>query len=153
MLEGGAMKVILLQDIPKLGKDGDVVEVASGYARNFLIPRGLAEVATPEQIAIIAKRKEKERKLREKQEQEAKILAEKLEHTSCTIPVKAGEEDRLFGAVTVQDIADALAKEGIQLDKKKIVLEGPIKKLGVYNIPVKVSQDIAVSFKLWVVKE
>jgi len=147
------MKVILLQDIPKLGKDGDVVEVADGYARNFLIPKGLAEVATLQRIAIIANRMEKERKLREKQEQEARILAEKLEHTSCTIPVKAGEEDKLFGAVTVQDIADTLAKEGLYVDKKKIALEEPIKKLGVYNIPIKVSPDITVSFKLWVVKE
>lgn len=147
------MLVILKKKVDKLGEAGNVVDVADGYARNFLLPMRFAEVSTPEKVEQIKALKEKERLKQEKEITEAKMLAEKLTHTSCTITVQAGEEDKLFGAVTTADIAKALAAEGINIPKKKIVLEEPIKKLGIYNIPVKLAPDIEATFKLWVVKE
>lgn len=147
------MQVILKQTIEKLGNIGDVVSVADGYARNFLLPRGLAELSTPEKIAIIEVLKEKRRAELERMKTEVQILSEKLAHTSCTIAVQAGEEDKLYGAVTTADIAKALAVEGINIPKKKIVLEEPIKKLGIYNIQVKLAPEVTAAFKLWVVKE
>lgn len=147
------MLIILKKKVDKLGDIGDVVDVASGYARNFLLPRGIAEVSTPQKVAEIQAIKDKERLQKEHEIAEAKMLAEKLMHTSCTITVPAGEEDKLFGAVTTSDIAKALSSEGINIPKKKVVLEEPIKKLGIYSIPVKLAPDIEATFKLWVVKE
>lgn len=147
------MQVILKETIDKLGNIGDVVSVADGYARNFLLPRGLAELSTPEKVAMIEALKEKQRLELERAEAEVQVLSEKLAHTSCTIAVQAGEEDKLFGAVTTADIARVLAQEGLDIPKKKIVLEEPIKKLGIYNIPVKLAPEVTATFKLWVVKE
>lgn len=147
------MLVILKQKVEKLGDVGDVVDVSSGYARNFLLPKGIAEISTPEKMSQIQAMKEKERLKKEQELQEAKMLAEKIMHTSCTITAPAGEEDKLFGAITANDIVKALASEGIHINKKKIVLEEPIKKLGIYNIPVKLAPDIEATFKLWIVKE
>lgn len=147
------MLVILKKKIDKLGDIGDMINVANGYARNFLLPMGLAEVSTPERAAQIQAVREKERLKLEKEILDAKMLAEKLQHTSCTITVQAGEEDKLFGAVTTGDIAKALSSEGINIHKKKIILEEPIRKLGIYNVSVKLAPDIEAIFKLWVVKE
>lgn len=147
------MLVILKKKIDKLGEIGDVINVACGYARNFLLPMRFAEVSTPEKVEQIKALKEKEKLQLEKEITEAKMLAEKLAHTSCTITVQAGEEDKLFGAVTTSDIAKALGAEGINIPKKKIILEEPIKKLGIYNIPVRLAPDVEATFKLWVVKE
>lgn len=148
-----SMLVILRKRVDKLGDIGDVINVKDGYARNFLLPGGFAEVSTPEKVAQIQALKEKERLQLEKEKEEARLLAEKLTHTSCTITVQAGEEDKLFGAVTAGDIAKVLAQEGLNIPKKKIVLEEPIKKVGIYNIPVRLAPDIEAVFKLWVVKE
>lgn len=147
------MKVILKKTIEKLGDIGDVVTVAQGYARNFLLPRDLAEISTPEKVAMIERLKEKQRTESKRIEAEIQMLVEKLAHTSCTITVSAGSEDKLYGAVTAADIAKALAEEGVNIPKKKIVLEEPIKKLGIYNIQVKLAPEITAGFKLWVVKE
>lgn len=147
------MQVILRQKVDKLGDVGDVVDVSSGYARNYLLPRGIAEVSTPEKIAKMKAMKEREALKKQQEIEEAKMLAEKIKHTSCTITVPCGEEDKLFGAVTANDIAKALANEGINISKKKIVLDEPIKKLGIYNIPVRLAPDIEATLKLWVVKE
>lgn len=147
------MLLILKKKVDNLGDVGDVINVANGYARNFLIPRGIADISTPEKVAQIQALKEKERLQLEKEKEEAKFLAEKLSHTSCTITVQAGEEDKLFGAVTANDIAKALAQEGLNIPKKKIALEEPIKKLGIYSIPVKLAPGVEAAFKLWVVKE
>lgn len=147
------MKLILKEDMGKLGEAGDVVEVKNGYARNFLLPQGLAEVSTPEKIEMMQKEKEKKRAELEKMGAQIQMLAEKLEHTSCTVTVKSGEDDKLFGTVTNADIAKKLKEEGIVVDKKSIVLEEPIKKLGIYSVSVKLSSDITATFKLWVVKE
>lgn len=147
------MLLILKKKVDKLGDIGDVVNVSCGYARNFLLPMKFAEVSTPEKVEQIKALKEKEKLQLEKEITEAKNLAEKLARTSCTIIVQAGEEDKLFGAVTTNDIAKALSAEGLNIPKKKIVLEEPIKKLGIYNIPVKLAPDVEAAFKLWVVKE
>ncbi len=147
------MLVILKENVEKLGDIGDVVNVKDGFARNYLLPQGLAEASSPEKVEMIKALKEKQKVEEEKSKEEAQMLAEKLKHTSCTITVAAGAEDKLYGAVTSADIAKVLANEGIDVGKKKIVLEEPIKKLGIYTIPVKLATDVVTEFKLWVVKE
>jgi large subunit ribosomal protein L9 len=146
------MKVILREDDKKLGKAGDVVVVKDGYARNYLFPRDLAVRADAGQM----KRLEHERKIlrdrAEKQNKEARLVADQIEKASCTISVQVGEEDKIFGAVTAMDIAEQLAKEGITLDKKDIHLEEPIKSLGVFTVPVKLGPEVEAGLKVWVVK-
>ena len=147
------MLIILKKEVEKIGGIGDVVNVKDGYARNFLLPAGLAEISTPEKAAQIKVLQEKEKLKAEKEIAQSKMVAEKLSRTSCTIAVKAGEEDKLFGAITSADIAKVLITEGINISKKKIVLEEPIKKLGIYNTTVKLAPEVTSVFKLWVVKE
>lgn len=146
------MKVILKEDVKKLGKRGDIVKVADGYGRNYLIPRGLAEEATE---GSLSKLKHKKRVL-ERQENvrhaEAKELADKLEEKKYTISVKAGEKGRLFGSVTTMDIADAVKKAGYEIDKRKIELDDHIKALGTYEIKVKLYEDISATLKIEVVE-
>ncbi|NQT32227.1 MAG: 50S ribosomal protein L9 [Candidatus Omnitrophica bacterium] len=147
------MKVILLKDIEKLGSMGDEINVKDGYARNYLVPEKLVIESTKGAAKILEqKRREKERrdqKLREEYEQ----LAEKIKAASCTISMEAGEEEKLFGAVTSDMIAETLCAEGIDIDKKKIVLEEPIKALGVYDITVDLYPEVKANFRLWVVKK
>ena len=147
------MKIILIKDMEKLGGIGDEVEVKDGYARNCLIPKKFAVEATKGSLHILEqKKREKER--REKQlKEECEQLAEKIQAASCTISVDVGENDKLFGAVTSEMIAESLTGEDISIDKKKIILEEPIKTLGVYQIPIKFHQDVEVKIKLWVIKE
>lgn len=147
------MLVILKKKVDSLGDLGDMINVKNGYARNFLLPNGFAEISTPQKAAQIKALKEKEKVKLEKEAEDSQMLAEKLAHTSCTLTMQAGEEEKLFGSVTVNDIAKALAAEGINIPKKKIILEEPIKKLGIYNIPVKLAPNVDAAFKLWVVKE
>jgi large subunit ribosomal protein L9 len=147
------MKIVLLQDYQKLGKEGEIVEVKDGYARNFLIPQGIAREATPvvlrelEQKKLLQKRKE-EKKLQRLQE-----LKERLAKTSLTIALKTAREDKMYGAVTNIDIARALKEEGFEIDRHKILLEEPIKELGVYQIPIRLHPDIEAKVKVWIVKE
>jgi large subunit ribosomal protein L9 len=147
------MKVILREDVQQIGKAGDVVEVKDGYARNYLIARDLAVRADAGHM----KQLEHERKLlkdkSEKALKQAKDLAQKIENASCTIPVQVGEEDKLFGSVTSIDIEKCLAKEGVVIDKKSIQLDEPIRALGVFQIPVKVSPEVEAKLKVWIVKE
>ena len=146
------MKVILREDDKKLGKAGDIVEVKDGYAHNFLIPRNLAVKADASHM----KQLEHERKIlhdkREKQLKQARKLVEQIEKASCTISVQVGEEERIFGSVTAMDIAQALDKEGVEVDKRAIQLEEPIKTLGVYTVPVKLGPEAEAKLKVWVVK-
>ncbi len=146
------MKVILREDLKKLGKAGQVVEVKAGYARNYLIPRNLAVRADASHMRHL----EHERKIlqdrTEKQLRQARNLAEQINRASCTIPVQVGEEDRIFGSVTPIDIADSLSKEGITIDRKCIHLEEPIKSLGVFTIPVKLAADVEAKLKVWIVR-
>ena len=147
------MKVILTQDIPNLGSAGKVVNVKDGYARNFLFPKGNALVVTPQNLKIIEERKKKEEVKSKKEKEEALALAERLTNVSCTIAVKVIEQDRIFGSVTAEMIQRALEAEGINIDKKVIHLEDPIKNLGVYQVSLKLHPEVVSSCKVWVVKE
>lgn len=147
------MKVILIGDIGKLGKIGDVVTVKDGYARNFLIPRGLAKMATNSNMKVIEEEKKRLLRLKEKEKQEVLQLADRINNASCTIPMRAGEEDKLFGAVTNDAISKACEIEGIKIDKHNIQLQEPIKQLGVYQVSVKLHPEITATLKVWVVKE
>ncbi|NIM97648.1 MAG: 50S ribosomal protein L9 [candidate division Zixibacteria bacterium] len=147
------MKVILKDDLEKLGRCGAVVEVKDGYGRNYLIPRNLAIPATKGNLKSIQQiKKQKEiRDLKKKRHEEK--LRHQLEKISCTAEVMVGEEDRVFGSVTSQTIAELLKEKGFDIDRHKIILETPIKALGVYTVPVKISGDIVASLKVWVVKK
>lgn len=147
------MKVILIQDVNKLGKAYDILTVKDGYSRNFLIPKKLALVATPGNIKIVELKK-KTKVAKERSERKiAEGLKTKLAEKSYTIAMQAGEDDKLFGTVTTADIAKALEAEGIELDKRKIELHEPINKLGVYNVLVRLGSEISQRVKVWVVKE
>ncbi|NOX88942.1 MAG: 50S ribosomal protein L9 [Calditrichaeota bacterium] len=147
------MEIILRQDYEGLGKTGDIVKVKDGYARNYLIPKGIAYIASKEN----RKRLENDLKVRswrqEKEKRIAEEFAKKLESVSCTIPVQVGEEDKLFGSVTSQNIADALSAQGFEVDRRKIQLDEPIKSLGIYSVPIKLHPEVQAMVKVWVVKE
>jgi len=147
------MKVILKDDLEKLGKCGEVVEVKDGYGRNFLIARNLAIPATKgnlKAIREVTKQKEIKDLKKKRQEERLKIQLEKI---SCTAEVRVGEEDKVFGSVTAQDISELLKEKGFEIDRHKILLETPIKALGVYTVPIKVSSDLVASLKVWVMKK
>jgi large subunit ribosomal protein L9 len=147
------MKVILKADIERLGKVGEVVTVAAGYARNFLMPRELAFEATEKNLARIEVDKKRYVKVQAKARLEAEALAAKLAALSLTIRQPAGESDKLFGTVTTMDIATALEKEGFSIDRKQISIEEPIKTLGIYTVPVKLAPEVSSAVKVWVVRE
>ncbi|HHJ52832.1 MAG TPA: 50S ribosomal protein L9 [Caldithrix abyssi] len=147
------MEIILRQDFEALGKVGDVVKVKDGYARNFLLPKGIAYMATEANKKKLQNELAAQNWRLERDRKKAEELAEKLNSVSCTIPVQVGEEDKLFGSVTSQNIADALAAQGYEIDKRKILLEEPIKSLGIYSVPVKLHTNVEASVKVWVVKE
>ena len=146
-------EVILMADVQGLGAQGDVVRVAEGYARNFLLPRNLAAPVTEATRRQI----EKARKVREEQEakglEAAQGLVKAIEQVSCTIPVKTGEGGKLFGSVTVPDIVSALKAQGVEVDKHQVDLPEPIRELGVFNIPIKVHPKVQATLKIWVVEE
>ena len=147
------MKVILKNDVERLGKAGDVVTVAAGYARNYLLPRGLALEATDRGVEQIAIDRRRDEKTLQKKASDAVAFQTKLEELSLTISKQAGESDKLFGTVTAMEIAEALGKEGHEIDKRKIELEEPIKTLGIYTVPIRLHTDVTAKIKLWVVKE
>lgn len=147
------MKVLLTQDVAKLGKTGDIKEVHNGYARNFLIPRKMAVLATPTNIKEAESIKDKIQKDEERRKKNLQLLAEKLTTTSITIKRQAGENDKLFGSVTNIDIANALSAENLPVNKRDILLKSPIKSLGIYTIPIKLAPDINTQLKVWVIKE
>jgi len=148
-----AQELILMADVEGLGLEGQTVKVTEGYARNYLLPRKLA--ASISQAAL--KRLEKNRLEREGRQQKdraaAQALAQVLEQLSCTIPVKVGDNDKLFGSVNANDIADALKAQKIELDRRKIHLAEPIRELGVYTVKVKLHPEVEASLKVWVVGE
>lgn len=147
------MKVILRRNHEKLGKVGQIVDVKDGFARNFLIPRQIAYYATPGSINALEEEKKLFEKKQAKEFQAAKKLGTDLETVSVTIPVKVGEEDKIFGSVTNQMIADALKAKGFDIDKRKIDIEEPIKALGIYTVNIKLHHDVTVPVKTWVVSE
>lgn len=149
----GGMRVILKQDIPALGRAGTIVEVSKGYGRNYLLPKGLAVPATPsnEKQFLYLQKVRSDKLLREKSEAEA--FARELEGVTCTIVRKAGEKDRLYGSVTTMDIEESLKQKGILLDRKKILLDAPIKSLGTFHVPVKLHPEVTAQLTVSVVKE
>ena len=147
------MKVILKQEVDKLGKTGDVVEVKDGYARNFLIPKKMVLKATPGSLKVIEEEKKISLLRQDRDKRDAEAMGKKLSSISCTVLVKTGEEDKLFGSVTASDIVRVLENDGLKIDKRQILLENPLKELGVYQVPVKLHQDVTAQLKVWVVKE
>ncbi|NKB67904.1 MAG: 50S ribosomal protein L9 [Candidatus Latescibacteria bacterium] len=147
------MKVILLRDVDQVGQAGEVVQVAPGYGRNFLIPNGQAMVATDANVAQFESRRKQHAAVTERESRDAVAQAKGLEEASLTTVVRVGEEDRLFGSVTAQNIADLLAQNGYEVDRRKIELEEPIRALGVYNISIRLHPEVVATVKLWVVKE
>jgi large subunit ribosomal protein L9 len=147
------MKVILRQDFETLGKIGEVVDVKGGYARNFLFPRGLAYAALKGNIRALDEEKKSVEKHNLKELKAAETFATELETVSVTIPVQVGEEDKIFGTVTTQMIADALKEKGHDIDKRKIEIEEPIKSLGIYAVNLKLHASVSAKIKVWVVRE
>ncbi len=146
------MDVILMQNVDNLGPMGKTVSVAAGYARNFLIPKGLAVPATDGQRKIVAQHMVREAKQDLARKGAAEILAKAIGELSCTISVRADEEDKLYGSVGPRDIAAALETDKVDIDHHMIVLDEPIKQLGVYTVPVKLHADVHVDAKVQVVR-
>ena len=147
------MKVILLEDVVSLGKMGDAVEVRHGYARNYLFPRKLAVQATSRNIKSQEHQLQALRKRVEKSRTDAQSVAERLSKISLTLTRKAGETGRLFGSVTNMDIGEALAAEGMEIDRRDILLEENIKELGEFEVSIKLHQDVSATVKVEVVGE
>ena len=146
------MDIILLQDIETLGTSGDIVKVKPGYARNFLFPRGMAVRSSKRNRALADEKKSvaNARALREAQAYDE--LMDKLKNTEITIEVQVGGEDRLFGSVTAQDIQKALSAKNIDVDRHLILLEEPIKALGIYDVPVKITKGLNQEVKIYVIQ-
>lgn len=147
------MKVILLQDVKGQGKKGEIKNVSDGYANNFLIPRGLAEPANQSNVKQLEQQKKAEARNKEKEKEQAQALADKLGQTEVVLRAKAGEGGRLFGAVTSKHIADELKKMKLNVDRRKIELDEPIRSLGVTQVPIKLHPDVKATLKVQVVEE
>jgi len=147
------MEVILRQAVENLGKPGDVVKVSNGYARNFLLPRGIAFEATPGNLKRIAQEKERLEAAENERRSAAQGLAQKLEQVSLTFSARVGEEGKLFGSVTAADIAHQLEGQGFQIEKRQIDLHEPLKTLGVFRVPVRLHADVKPEIRVWVIKQ
>jgi len=147
------MEVILKKDIEKLGNAGETVRVADGYARNYLIPKGVALEATKSNWAIYQEEKRQKIMQEDRHKRAARNLARELGKISLTAAVSVGEEDRVFGAVTSQTVVELLKAKGYDIDRRKIILDEPIKALGVYTVKIKLHPEVEAKVKLWVVKE
>ena len=147
------MEIILLDTVQGLGKPGDVVLVIEGYARNFLFPQKLALVSTLENKKVFETKIKKLQKHQETEKKQAQDKAEKISQASCTITVKVGDDEKLFGTVTAADIASSLKDAGIDIDKRQVELKDPVKSLGVYQVEIKLHPEVTANAKVWVVKE
>lgn len=147
------MKIILTADVDTLGNAGDVVEVKDGYARNFLLPRSVALIANEHNMSVYEKVRQQREAQASRAIREAETLAEGLNEVSCNVAVRAGEEDRIFGSVTAQQISVTLSDLGFDIDRRAIEIEEPIRTLGVYDIPIRLHADVKASVKVWVVRE
>lgn len=145
------MQVILKETIDTLGEEGDVVKVKDGYARNYLLPKNLAAVATKGNTAVLAKQKAAIEARKKQKRDEAEALARKIAAVTVTIAQRTGEENKLYGSVTTADIAAKLAEAGIEIDKKNILMDEPIKTLGTRTVPVKVGYQVKADVKVEVV--
>jgi large subunit ribosomal protein L9 len=146
------MKVILKENIETLGHIGDIVKVAPGYARNYLIPKGFALEATTRNAKALEHAKRQMEYKRNKVLEQAKAFAEKIQGSAITLVHNAGEGDKLFGSVTNMELAEVLKQRGIEIDRKKILLAEPIKHLGEYDVPVKIHPEVTASLKVIITK-
>ena len=147
------MKVILTEDVDRLGDAGEIVEVKNGYARNYLLPRKLALAANRGNMAVYEEVSRQKEAQQNREQREAAALGKVLEKMSCTVSVAAGEGDRIFGSVTVQQISDLLKEQGVEIDRRAVQLDEPIRSLGVYDVPIRLHPEVEVKVKVWVVKE
>lgn len=147
------MKVILSEDVQKLGKAGAIIRVKDGFARNFLIPNRLAVPATPASLKRLEQEKQKKQSQTENLKKQAEELKNKLTQVSLTIAALTQEEEKLYGSITAQDISAALKDDGFDIDKDQILLNEAIKSLGIYEVPVKLHPEITANVKVWVVKK
>ena len=147
------MQIILLENIPSLGKAGDLVKVSDGYGRNYLIPQKKAILATEKSLKVIEHQKRQVQQRIEKAKKDAEKLGQRIEKLSCTFVKPVGESGKLFGSVTSMDIENYLKENEIEVDRKKISLEEPIKNLGVFTVPIKLHPEVTTHLKVWVVQE
>ena len=147
------MQIVLREDIDKLGRRGDVVDVAVGYARNFLLPKRKALVLTDGNLKTIERERRRYALHLAKEKEDCMAIAQRLSAISCTIVRKVGENELLYGSVTAADITDHIVKEGIEIDKRRIQIDEPIKSLGIYTVPVRLHPEVTAEVKVWVVKE
>jgi len=146
-------EIILQRDVENLGEAGEVVEVRPGYARNYLLPQGLAVPATEGKLRQIREERMREREAAEQEREAARELADRLQGLSLTFEMLAGEAGQLFGSVSAQDISERLGEQGLDVDRKAILLEEPIKELGVYSVEVDLHAEVRPTVKVWVVAE
>jgi large subunit ribosomal protein L9 len=147
------MKVILKEDVKNIGSMGQIVDVADGFARNYLVPRGLAAEANVKNIRSLEHEKTIIQEKAKKIKNQAQVLSDKVSNLTIIIKAKAGEEGKLFGAVTTMDIAEQMKNEGLDIDKKKIVLDEPIKRVGSYSVGIKLHPSVATLVNVQVVEE
>jgi large subunit ribosomal protein L9 len=147
------MQVILREDVRNLGKSGEVVNVKPGYGRNYLLPKGLAVVASQKNVARIEHEKRIISARTAKLAKDAQAVAQKIEGTTLNIARATGEDDKMYGSVTGRDIAEALGEAGVALDHRKIVLHEPIKTIGLHEIQIKLASEVGATLKVWVVKK
>jgi len=146
------MRVILKTEVDHLGDAGDIVEVAPGYGRNFLIPRGMAIAATSGSVKQAEHQQRVAEAIRRKKRSTAEALAEKLANVAISIRRETGDDERLFGSVTNRDIVEALAAEGIEVDRRQVRLEEPIKSIGLFSVPVRIHSEVDASVRVYVIR-
>jgi large subunit ribosomal protein L9 len=149
------VKVILREDVPKLGDAGEIVSVKAGYARNFLLPQDLAYEATEASVRRLEQERERAEQRARRDYLEARRQASRLEDLALTFHARAGEESKLFGSITTADIADRLKEQGLdfEVDRRQIDMDEPLKSLGVFNVPVRLHPEVRPEIKVWVIKE
>lgn len=147
------MEIILRKDVDKIGKAGEVIKVKEGFARNFLLPRGLAFMATAQNLKRLEQEKQQHEIAAEKEKRQADELAQKLGGASCTVAVDVNENEKMYGSVTSLDIVKSLETEGFRIDKNAILLEKPIEELGIFDVEIKLHPEVKAKIRLWVTKK
>lgn len=147
------MEVILTEDIPKVGKMGEVIKVKEGHARNYLLPKKLAYPATTANLKRIAQEEKKKQAADAQNKQQAQELSDKLTKVSCTISVEVNDLEKLYGSISDTDIANALEQEGFTIDRKNIIIDKPIEELGIFEIGVNLHPEVSTKIRVWVTKK
>jgi len=148
-----AVEVLLMDAVPGLGIEGDVVKVADGYARNYLFPKGMASEVSEGKKRQIEKKRTERLELMKKEQGAAEELAKKFENLSCTLAVKTAESGKMFGSVTAAQILEKLAEEGVKLDRNQIKLDAPLHELGVFDVVINLHPEVKTTLKVWIVEE